>query len=73
MSTSKGPNLGLKLLAAGIVLGVGALIQLAQGEPMAPLLVPAVILAGLGIKILWRERSEPLPDARLGGPGNNGG
>ena len=59
MSIAKGPNLGIKLLAAGIVLGIGALIQMAQ--PMAPLLVPAVLLTGAAIKILWRQHSDRLP------------
>jgi len=54
----RGPNLGAKLLAAGVVLGIGALIQVAQDEPMAPLLVPAVVLAGIGIKVLWRQDAD---------------
>ena len=67
MSTYHGPNIGIKLLAAGIVLAIGALIQVVQDEPAGPLLVPAVILTGLGLKILWRQRSGRLPDTRMNG------
>jgi hypothetical protein len=38
-----------------MVLGIGAVIQMVQDQPAAPLLVPAVILTGLGTKILWRQ------------------
>ncbi|REK08380.1 MAG: hypothetical protein DWQ36_09955 [Acidobacteria bacterium] len=55
MARSKGPNVGIKLLAAGIVLGIGAAIQVTQNEPSSPLLIPATILIGLGAKILWRR------------------
>lgn len=67
MSLPKGPNLGIKLLAAGIVLGIGALIQMTQDEPMTPLLVPATILTLVAIKILWRQGSDRLPNTRMDG------
>ena len=64
MSTPRGPNIGIKLLAAGLVFGVGALIQVVQDEPSGPLLVLAIVLIGLGLKFLWRQNSGRLPDTR---------
>lgn len=64
MTTSRRPNLGVKLLAAGLVLALGAAIQRTQGEPMMTLLAPAIILTSVGIKLLWRQRSGGTPGSR---------